>query len=37
VKDVLFAALMLTAGACTIWAVDWLRRYLRNFRIVRRW
>lgn len=35
--DLLYAALMLTFGACLLWAFDWLRRYvLGNYRIVKR-
>ena len=35
--DILFAALMLTAAGCVLWAATWLRNYvMRQYRIVKR-
>lgn len=35
--DLLFAALMLTAAGCVLWAATWLRNYvMRQYRIVKR-
>lgn len=37
VTDLLFAALMLTAAGCVLWAATWLRNYvMRQYRIVKR-